>query len=391
MRSSRSVIVLATYLVRCPLGGYAWQVAHYLLGLRALGHDAWFYEDTGYYAPAYNPVTDEVSSTYDYGLAATAEFFDRIGFGDRWAFVDIQRNVEHGPGAGHVDALLREADLLINLAGVNHIPIERRGGRPAIYIDLDPGYTQLTLASGATALQATLAEHQHHFTFGENIGTARSPIPTGGYTWHPTRQPVVVELWANAGSARPVYTTVGQWNAQERDVTYEGRTFQWRKRSEWLRCLDLPTMSGERFEVAMDVWRVPGDTELLTSHGWQIVNPLSVSTDFWKYRDYLRSSHGEFTVAKEMNIHLRSGWFSDRAACYLAAGRPVVEQDTGFGDVLPIGPGVHAFRTVEEACEAVRAIEADYQSASAHATEVAQEYFAAPRVLSALLRTVGLF
>jgi hypothetical protein len=391
MGSSRSVIVLATYLVRCPLGGYAWQVAHYLLGLQALGHDVWFYEDTGLYAPAYNPVTDEVSPTYDYGLAAAAEFFDQIGFRDRWAFVDVQRNVEHGPGAGRVDALLREADLLINLAGVNHIPIERRGGRPAIYIDLDPGYTQLRLASGDTALQATLAEHQCLFTFGENIGTPRSPIPTGGYSWHPTRQPVAVELWANARAARPVYTTVGQWNAQGRDVTYEGRTFEWRKRSEWLRCLDLPTRSGERFEVAMDVWRVPGDTELLTSHGWQIVNPLSVSTDFWKYRDYLRSSRGEFTVAKEMNIHLRSGWFSDRGACYLAAGRPVVEQDTGFGAVLPIGPGVHAFRTVEEACEAVRAIEGDYQRASAHATEVAQEYFAAPRVLGALLRTAGLF
>ncbi len=390
MRGARSLIVLSTYLVRCPLGGYAWQVAHYLLGLRALGHDVWFYEDTGHYAPAYNPATDEVGTIYDYGLKATAEFFNRIGLGDRWVFVDTQRDVEHGPGAGHVDGLLREADLLINLAGVNRIAIERRGGRPAIYIDVDPGYTQLKLANGDAALQAIISEHQQLFTFGENIGTVRSLVPTAGCSWHPTRQPVMIESWTNAGSPRPVYTTVGQWDAQGRDVTYEGYIFQWRKRSEWLRCLDLPAQSGKQFEVAMDVWRVPGDIELLTSHGWHIVNPLLVSTDFWKYRHYLRSSRGEFTVAKEMNVRLRSGWFSDRAACYLAAGRPVVEHDTGFGDVLPLGAGLHAFRTVAEAAEAVRAIEADYERASAHATEVAYEYFAAPRVLSALLGTAGL-
>jgi len=109
-----------------------------------------------------------------------------------------------------------------------------------------------------------------------------------------------------------------------------------------------------------------------------------------RYRDYIRASRGEFTVAKDLNVRLRSGWFSDRAACYLAAGRPVVEQDTGFGDVLPLGAGVHAFRTVEEATAAVRAIEADYGRASAHATEVAREYFAAERVLGSLLATAGL-
>ena len=120
------------------------------------------------------------------------------------------------------------------------------------------------------------------------------------------------------------------------------------------------------------------------------MNPLAVSADPWRYRDYLRGSRGEFTVAKDLNVRLRSGWFSDRAACYLAAGRPVVEQDTGFGDVLPLGPGVHAFRTIEEAADAVRAIETDYARASAHATAVAREWFAAERVLGDLLATAGL-
>jgi hypothetical protein len=140
----------------------------------------------------------------------------------------------------------------------------------------------------------------------------------------------------------------------------------------------------------MDVARVPGDVERLATHGWRVVDPLAVSADPSRYQDFLRSSRGEFTVAKDVNVRLRSGWFSDRAACYLAAGRPVVEQDTGFGDVLPLGPGLHAFKTVEEAAQAVRAIEADYPQASAHASAVAREWFAAERVLGEMLRVIGL-
>jgi hypothetical protein len=139
----------------------------------------------------------------------------------------------------------------------------------------------------------------------------------------------------------------------------------------------------------MDVERVRGDSEILTDNGWHVLDPMSISADPWRYRDYLRSSRGEFTVAKDMNVRLRSGWFSDRAACYLAAGRPAVEQDTGFGEVLPLGPGLHAFNTLAEATEAVRMIERDYDRASAHASEVAREYFAADRVLGSLLSVIG--
>src|SRR2546428_705432 len=285
-------VVLAGYLVRNPLGGYVWQAGHYLLGLRALGHDAWFYEDTGHFALAYNPLTNEYGPRYEHGLAATADFLRRIGFADRWVFVDVEGGVEHGPGTGRAADLLRDADLLIDVAG--------------------------------------------------------------------------------------------------RDVTFRGETFAWRKRTEWLRCLELPERTGRGFEVAMDVDSVPGDRATLAAHGWEIVDPLAVSADPWRYRDYLRGSRGEFTVAKDMNVRLRSGWFSDRAACYLAAGRPVVEQDTGFGDVLPLGPGVHAFRVVDEAAAAVAAIEADYARASAHAAAVARELFAADRVLAQPLGVVGL-
>jgi hypothetical protein len=200
---------------------------------------------------------------------------------------------------------------------------------------------------------------------------------------------VVLNLWANTGGSRRAYTTIGTWNAQGRDLTYQGATLQWRKRTEWLRCLDLPARTAAAFEVAMDVESVAGDAALLAAHGWQVVDPLRVSTEPWCYRDYVRGSRGEFTVAKDMYVRLRSGWFSDRTACYLAAGRPVAAQDSGFGDILPLGPGLHAFQTVDQAAEAIRCIEADYQRASAYATAVAQEYFAADKVLGKLLHLAG--
>jgi hypothetical protein len=235
-----------------------------------------------------------------------------------------------------------------------------------------------------------LDAHDVHATVGENIGTERSSIPTAGYRWHPTRPPVACDWWADSGAPGACWTTVGRWDEPTRDLAWAGRTYGWRKRTEWLRCLDLPARTGARFELAMDVDNVPGDGALLRGHGWTVVDPRLVSLDPWRYREYLQGSRGEFTVAKEMNIALRSGWFSDRAVCYLAAGRPVVEQDTAFGDVLPLGPGLHAFRTVDEATAAIAQVEADYPRASAHATAVAREYFDAGRVVGRLLSLAGL-
>jgi hypothetical protein len=383
-------IILSGYVVRNPIGGYAWQAAHYLLGLRALGHDVWFYEDTGLYTQAYNPTTNEFGPCYDYGIDATGAFLSRLGFGDRWVFVDVATGREHGSCAGRGRELLRTADLVVNVAGINRLTSEERGGRPSIYIDVDPGLTQIKACEGPSVLHAILDEQQALFTYGQNIGTPRSGIPDAGYRWHPTRPPVALELWRDAGPPGRVYTTVGRWNETQRDLSFAGQTFQWRKRTEWLRCLDLPARTGAEFEVAMDVENVPGDPALLGAHGWRIANPRLVSGDPWRYRDYIRGSRGEFTVAKELNVRLRSGWFSDRAACYLAAGRPVVEQDTGFGDVVPTGPGLHVFRTIMDAAAAVEAIERDYAAAAAHASAVAEEWFRADRVVGELLRVAGL-
>src|SRR6185295_3790100 len=200
--------------------------------------------------------------------------------------------------------------------------------RPSVYVDIDPAVTQIKAADGDPLLRAILDEHAQLFTYGENVGTPRSPLPSGGYRWHPTRPPVALEHWTDAGPPGRRYTTVGKWDAAGRDLRFGGDVFHWRKRTEWLAFLDLPARTGAAFEIAMDVDAVPGDGERLRACGWAVADPRAVSGDPWRYRDYLRGSRGEFTVAKDVNVRLRSGWFSDRAACYLAAGRPAVEQDT---------------------------------------------------------------
>lgn len=389
MKTSYKIVVAAA-LVRYPIGGQFWHIGQYLIGLRELGHDVWFYEDTGYWDLAYDPVRHDLTQDYDYGLHVTAEFLRSIQFGDRWLFADLVRGKDYGPGAGRADYLLRDADLFVNLAGLTPTAPERRNGRSAIYIDTDPAFTQLKVANGDEALRTMLGEHTRLFTYGENIGTSRSPIPTGDFDWIPTRQPVALNLWSNADAGPGVaYSTVGTWNSVGREITYGGEVFHWDKRREWLRYLHLPALTEATFEIAMDVWRIPDDYERLRNNGWNIVNPLTVSLDPDRYRRYLKSSRGEFTVAKEMNIRLRSGWFSERSACYLAAGRPVITQDTGFGDVLPLGAGLHAFSSPEDVQRAVQEIESDYPRSRAHAREVAREYFATDRVLDSMLTSIA--
>jgi hypothetical protein len=355
-------VVLAGYLVRYPLGGYAWQALHFLEGLRSLGCDAFFYEDSAYYADAYVPGSGGMQTAdYDYGVRFAADFFAAHGFAAAWGFWDVAADRWSGAGAERTRAALADADLFINLAGVNRVPRARRSRATSVFVDLDPSYTQLRLAAGDAQLASLVGDHDLQFTLGESIGTPGCRIPQGGFAWRPLRQPVVPELWTPLGPEPGApFTTIGKWDATGRDVTFEGEAFAWRKRTEWWRFLDLPQRTGERFSIAMDVASHPEDLARLGAAGWEVVDPLAVSRDPHTYRAFIRRSRGEFTVAKDVNVRLRSGWFSDRSVCYLAAGRPVVNQDTGFEDHLPVGAGLFAFRTPEDVVAAMAAIADDY-------------------------------
>ena len=385
----RPRVIVAGYLARFPLGGYVWQALHYLLGFSRLGCEVSFYEDSSVYADAYDPHAGVTGPHYEYGIARLAKILERFGFSGRWVFWDAAQNVHHGLSAAETERMFADADVFVNLAGVNRLG-DRARPAARIFVDLDPGVTQINFANRTPFICELLAEHNLFFTLGENIGSSRCKLPTAGIDWRPTRPPVVCELWqCGPPDASAAFTTVGRWDAQARDLELGGVRYHWRKSLEWVRFLDLPGATGSRFELAMDVEKVAEDEARLRRAGWNIRPPLEVSLDYDDYRRYIQSSKAEFSAAKGMNVELRSGWFSDRSVCYLAAGRPVVLQDTGFSDVLPTGRGLFAARSMEDAVAAVRAIDADYAAQSTAARELAQECFAAPRVLRPLLAAAG--
>ncbi|MGH7786956.1 MAG: glycosyltransferase [Candidatus Binatia bacterium] len=384
----RDVVVVTGYLLRCPLAGYAWQALHYLQGLRDLGFDPLFYEDTAYYGECLDPVRGSVDEVTPAALAFAGGFFAEHGFGDRWVFHDVQRDRFHGRDRAETEALLHAARLLLSLAAVNRLP--RGIGRRRVFVDIDPAVTQIE-AERSGALRELLDEYDVHFTIGENIGRTPCAVPSGGREWLPTRQPIALGLWTPQPPAPAApYTTIGRWDERRRVQQLGEQVYSWSKRDQWLRFLELPRRSGAAFELAMDVDTAPGDRAALGAEGWAVVDPIAVSTDAARYRDYIRRSRGEFSVAKELNVHLATGWFSDRSACYLAAGRPVIVQDTGFGAVLPTGAGLFAFNTPDDAVDAVRAVETDWDLHSAAARRIAEQHFAAAWVLSDLLARSGL-
>ena len=383
-------VIVAGYFVRFPIGGYVWQALHYLLGFARLGCEVLFYEDSAYYPLAYDPRSGTSGENYAFGVRRLREVLDEFGFAGRWAFWDVARNEFHGLSKEETHRHFAEADVLVNVAGVNRLG-EWRLPSARIYLDIDPAFTQIRLENKDAMLRGLLAEHNLFFTFGENVGTSRSPLPTGGLEWRPSRPPVVCDLWDGAPppAVDAAFTTVGKWDAAGRDVELGGVRYHWRKSLAWRKFLDLPARTGERFELAMDVEQVPRDLRALAAREWAVRSPTSVSADPFVYRRYIQASKGEFSAAKEVNVRLRSGWFSDRSACYLAAGRPVVTQDTGFGDVLPAGEGLFAYRTLDDAVAAVRAIMSEPERHSRAARRVAEDYFAARHVVEKLLEPLA--
>jgi hypothetical protein len=258
-----------------------------------------------------------------------------------------------------------------------------------IFLDTDPMFTQIALVSGSPEVVERIRAHDFHFTFAENIGAADCRVPSCGLNWVPTRQPIVLEWWPPAAEApRDVFTTVMNW-VSYKPAEFEGETWG-QKDVEFMKFVELPVHTPQPLEIAMGMG--PGmkrPTELLRGKGWQIVEPAERLPDPWSYRDYLRSSKAEWSVAKEGYVKSRSGWFSCRSACYLALGRPCVLQDTGWSKIYPSGNGLFAFSTLEEAVAGIEAVNADYTGQSAAARRLAEEFFDARKVLGAMLERIG--
>jgi glycosyltransferase involved in cell wall biosynthesis len=379
-------VVVLGMMGRTPFAGVAWQVLHYLEGFRRAGCDVFYVEDTGAwpYDPEHNTVTDDPGYTVRY----LHDLLRRVGMDGRWAYVAPNRTV-HGTSSTSLARAVAAADVIVNLTGATVLREEHLQVPIRVYLETDPVAPQIEVAQRTPFTVELLAGHTHHLTFGENLGGADCGVPVDGFDYRPTRQPVVLDWWRPDGAKLgPSFTTVASWRQVGRDVEWRGETYFWSKDREFLKMLELPRQVAPRIELAL---ACDDDSvlELLRDHGWSVRDALEFSLSPDRYRAYIVGSRAEFTVAKDQNVRLRSGWFSDRSACYLAAGRPVVTQTTGFENVLPTGEGLFAFETVDDAAAAIEEIDADYERHSTAAAELAREYFDAQRVISALLREVG--
>ena len=368
-------ILVAGIIARYPFGGVTWCSLMYLLGLRALGHELLYIEDTG--ECIYDPEQNARSLDPGYGTRYIHAALEPFGLGDRWSFVNYD-GTYHGVSQEAVRAFCADADLFVNLSGGSWFWRDEYARIPRrVFVDSDPVFTQLAIAKGDEWYVNFFRGFDRLFTFGANIGTPACDVPTGEFTWHKTWQPVFANAWRTDGPpARERFTTVMTWKT-ESFTDVDGN-----KDREFIRFLDLPARTRHEFELAIN-----GPQQLLRAHGWPTVDAMSVSRSPWDYRDFIQGSKGEFGIAKHAYVSRRSGWFSDRTACYLAAGRPAVVQDTGWSAHVPIGCGLIPFSTAEEAIDGLDRIDRDYWHHARRAAEIAHEYFDASRVLPRFLET----
>lgn len=379
--SSRLRIIVLGYIVRGPIGGMAWHHLQYVLGLARLGHEVLFLEDSDDYPSCYNPSTHEVGTDPSYGLKFAKNAFDRLGFGDGWSFYDAHRHEWHGPGAARALRICKSAEVLINISGVNpvrpwleHVPVRA-------LIDTDPAFSQIRHLTDSSA-HSRAAKHNAFFSFAESIATGESSIPDDGFAWQSTRQPIGLDLWpATDGPSSGSLTTVMQWESYP-SIEFDGKRYGMKSESFQM-VRRLPERVNGPLEIALGGSTAPRAT--LTDLGWRLVDPLAVTRDPWSYQDYLFSSRGEFSVAKQGYVASRSGWFSERTACYLATGRPAIVQDTGFSRHIPCGAGLHAFSDETSAIDAIERTASNYRKECRTARAIAAEYFDSRKVLQSLL------
>jgi hypothetical protein len=388
----RKRIVVMGFMGSMPIAGVIWQHVHYVVGLQRLGHEVFYIEDSA--RLPYNPETFEVNNEFDYAAKVLDRLAGEFDFKNRWAF--CARYLKNNPTAGlpltKIRQLYCDADAILNICGTQEFNDDLLKSDRIIYVESDPGVEQIKIDKGVRSTIDYLRRHHALFTFGENVGTKKFPVPTRGLKWQATRQPIVTDLWKTnrAPKRTAVFTSIANWSTSGlKDITWRGRKYLWSKSREFLRFVAAPKKAGEVFELATNI-KDPRTREKFERNGWQFTSPLQMSVDHWLYRDYIQQSKGEFTVAKDQYIRLNTAWFSDRSACYLAAGRPVITQETGFTKNYGGDAGLLAFRSLGEIAEAVKIINRDYKKHSGAARQIACEIFEAEKVLKSLLERTGI-
>ena len=379
------LIVICAALANRPCnGGGAWVRLSWLRGFERLGCDVYFLEQI-----RREHCIDAAGAPADFEASLNLAYFRQVisafGFEGRAALVSDDGSTSYGASPADVGHIVRSADLLINITGHLTMPVFLEAARTKAYIDMDPGFTQYWHAQGLSG--AHLKGHDLFYTVGENIGTAGCTIPTVGFDWRPIRQPVVLEDWPVADRAGGFdrFTTIASWRGAFGNLDADGRRFGL-KVHEFRKVIDLPNRTGLDFEIALDIHPGDGrDRESLTAHNWHVVDPRRASGTPEDFRRYVQQSSAEFSVAQGIYVETNGGWFSDRTVRYLASGRPALVQDTGFSRQLPVGQGLVAFRTLDEAVEGAQRIAAEYEAHANAARTIAETYFDSDTVLLPLL------
>lgn len=400
-----NIIVVGT-LASDPYAGMAWMHMQIAAGFLRLGHNVFYFEITDTWP--YNPVMQTRVDNADYAVPYLKKVVESFGLADRWAYRSsfTKDKAWFGLSKNNAEDLLANADIVFNISGATIFKdLNLKTGR-LVYYGTDPVYPEIKYAQGDAITRSIIDEHDDVVTYGENIGNADCLVPALPNLRATTRQPVLTDLWKSGEPAWNKFTTVGNWKQGGRDLYFNGETYYWSKHHEFLKFIDLPKRINLPIELAMNLAKpetfrhqkgtvVPAlgvaadEYSMLESNGWLLADAPAFTTDPWQYRDYIINSRGEFTFAKDQNIRLRSGWFSERSACYLAAGRPVITQDTGFGVTLPTGQGLFSFNTMEEILFAFDAINSNYKMHSKAAREIAETFFKAETVLQKLLNDLG--
>jgi hypothetical protein len=374
------LIIFAGNIGRSGLGGKAWANMQYMAGLTALGHEVVYLEDCGEGSWVYNWDTEQVTIDLKYPADYVRRCLEPLDIKDRW----IYRAGDESEGMAIDDFLTAcsEADLLIVWA--DPITVWRReydNPKRRIFIDVDPGFTQISLATGHAGLEKTVARCERQFTVGQHIGTSACSIPSNGHDWLRTVPPVSLQHWPFADDDTATdFTSVMSWRGF-RDVVYDGVLYG-QKDKEFPKFLDIPRLTTQPFLIAQIT---EGESNPMVDHGWKTVPGWISSGTVSDYQTFIQTSRAEFGVAKHGYVASQGGWFSDRSVCYLASGRPVLVEDTGLGDWLPTGEGIVLFKDVSEALDGIESINSDYERHRRAARRLAEEQFAADRVLASLL------
>jgi hypothetical protein len=360
-------------------GGHVAVILQWLVGLERLGHDVLFV----------NTIPAMESAEKAHAVESFVNSCDTMWHLDRSVLLDANsHSVLAGMSYSDVQSFADSSSALLTVALAAECepppPLERV--RPRIFVDHDPGYTQIWARGYGSS--KIIGQHDIYFTVGANVGTRRSSLPTCGLQWHHTWNPIVMDWWpVTTQIRRNRFTTIADWWGQPY-IEFEGQVLG-PKRDEFLKFVTLPHQSGEVLELALDIPAGDADIDLLRANGWQITSPAQAES-VSGYQDWVTGSLGEFSCAKGVYVGTRSGWFSDRSAAYLAAGRPVILQETGFSDVIPTGEGLFAFRSIDEAVEAIHQVRREYEHHSRIARKLAETYFESRLVLSELLRQAAI-